>query len=437
MSTSFKTDFYELTMVQAAFKSGAAIKKATFELFARKLPAGRKYGVVIGTYRAIEAIQNFHFNKEQIAYLKEHTILDSAFLEWLENYKFSGTVTGYEEGDVCFPNSPILTVEGTFAEAVLLETVLLSIFNYDSAVGAAASRMVEASEGLFPLIEMGSRRTHEDGAVSASRAAYICGFTASSNIEAGMRYGIPITGTAAHAFTLAHANETEAFTAQINTLGVNTTLLVDTYDIENGIKTAIKVAGKNLGAIRIDSGDLHDEPNNARKLLDSLGAVNTKIVVSSDIDEYSIAELVERGTPINGVGAGTRVVTGSGHPTCGMVYKLVEIEDENGEMRSLAKKSASKKSVGGLKTVYREYDKDGLMVGEYFTVRKELDETNAFKKVQKDFIVDGIVQKMLTIDEIREFHKKTMLTLPKEAKTVTAGDPLTEIEEIVVMESVK
>src|SRR5699024_10311875 len=330
-TTGLLTDKYELTMLQAALQSGDAHKKANFELFARDLPKGRRYGVIAGTQRAIDAVENFKFSEDQLEFLRNDPEFTEEFVEYLRDYEFKGKIYGLMDGDLYFPHTPILNVMGTFADSVILETVLLSILNHDSAVASATSRMVVAAEGT-PLIEMGSRRTHEEAAVASARAAHIVGSDATSNLEAGHRYNIPVSGTAAHAFTLNYETEEDAFRAQVESLGKDTTLLVDTYDIEEGIRTAVKVAGTELGAIRIDSGDLHDESNNARRLLDELGAVNTRIVVSSDIDEYSLMELSERGTPIDGAGVGTRLVTGFGHPTAGMVFKLVERENSNGEM---------------------------------------------------------------------------------------------------------
>lgn len=239
-STAFQTDKYEITMLQAALESGHAFDKATFDLFARTLPKGRRYGVVGGINRAIQAVKDFKFTEEQLDLLKNDPMIHLDTIDYLRDYTFSGRIRGYREGDVYFPNSPILTVEGFFGDAVLLETILLSILNHDSAVMSAASRMVVAAQGL-PLIEMGSRRTHEKAAIDSARAAYVAGFKATSNLEAGLCYGIPTTGTSAHAFTLAFEDEKSAFQAQIDALGVETTLLVDTYDIEQGIRNAIEV----------------------------------------------------------------------------------------------------------------------------------------------------------------------------------------------------
>ena len=417
-STAFLTDKYEVTMLQAAIESGKAFEQGTFELFARKLPTGRRYGVVGGIGRAIEAVRDFVFTEAQLTHLAADPIIKPETIEYLKNYKFTGKIHGYLEGDLFFPYSPILTVEGTFGDSVLLETVLLSILNHDSAVAAAASRMAVATEDRFPLIEMGSRRTHELAAVDSARVAYIAGFAASSNMEASLRYGVPMTGTSAHAFTLAHEDERDAFRAQVAALGVSTTLLVDTYDIEQGIRNAIEVAGPGLGAIRIDSGDLHDEPNNARKLLDELGATETRIIVSSDIDEYSIAELVERGTPVDGVGAGTRVVTGSGHPTAGMVFKLVERRGADGAMVPVAKKSNGKKSIGGFKKAYRVVE-NGVVTGEYYTLSHS---APAGTVGLQHTYVDGDTYSIPTLEEARAHHRKTLEMFAPEVKLTTAGE---------------
>lgn len=426
MSTAFLTDKYEFTMLQAALESGAAHKQDVFELFARKLPAGRRYGVIAGMNRMLEAVKNFRFTEEQIAHLAADPVFKPETIEYLRAYRFTGDIYGYREGDLYFGYSPIVTVVGTFADAVILETVMLSILNHDSAVASAASRMVSAGQGM-PLIEMGSRRTHDLAAVDAARAAYLAGFNATSNMEAGMRYGVPTTGTSAHAFTLAHDSEVEAFTAQVKALGVSTTLLVDTYDIEQGIRNAIAVAGPNLGGIRIDSGDLIDETFKARVLLDELGAVNTKIILSSDIDEYTITELIEAGAPVDGVGAGTRVVTGSGHPTAGMVFKLVEREGADGERIPVAKKASGKKSVGGFKHAYRIF-KDGVMVDEVYT-------TDPNRKVEGEplqiaYMLKGEAQEIPTLEEARAHHARVKAQLPHLALQAQAGDAVLEARQL-------
>ncbi|MGH8971239.1 MAG: nicotinate phosphoribosyltransferase, partial [Actinomycetes bacterium] len=332
-------------MLRAALGDGTGGRRCVFELFARRLPEGRRYGVVAGTGRLLDAVESFRYDEEELAFLVEAGVADESTCDWLRDYRFTGDLTGYPEGELYFPGSPVLTVEGTFAEAVVLETLALSVMNHDCAVASAASRMVTAA-GERPCIEMGSRRTHEEAAVAAARAAYLAGFASSSNLAAGRRHGLPTTGTAAHSFTLLHDTEAGAFRGQLDALGVGTTLLVDTYDIAAGIRSAVEAAGPDLGAVRIDSGDLGVLAHQARQQLDSLGARNTRIVLSGDLDEYALAALA--GAPVDAYGVGTSVVTGSGAPTAEFVYKLVEVEG-----RPVAKRSEHKTTVGGRKTALR------------------------------------------------------------------------------------
>ena len=350
-------------MLQASLRSGAADRRAVFEVFARHLPHGRRYGVVAGTGRLLDAIERFRFGPADLEFLGGAGIVDEPTLAFLESYRFSGNIWGYSEGDCYFPGSPILVVEGTFAEAVLLETVTLSILNHDCAIASAASRMVTAA-GDRPLIEMGSRRTHERAAVASARAAYIAGFTSTSNLAARYEFGIPSAGTSAHAFTLIHDSERHAFASQLESLGKGTTLLVDTYDVPSAVRTAVEVAGGELGAIRIDSGDLPVLARQVRDLLDELGATKTRIVLTGDLDEYSIAAL--GAVPVDGYGVGTSLVTGSGAPTAALVYKLVAraSASEAGVMEPVAKRSVGKPGRGGRKWAVRHRDQQGTALSE-------------------------------------------------------------------------
>src|SRR5687767_7813365 len=347
-SAALLTDHYELTMVQAARQAGTADRRSVFELFPRRLPEGRRYGVVAGVGRALDAIERFRFDDGSLAMLED--VVDRPTLDWLADYRFSGDVWGYAEGEAYFPYSPLLIVESSFAEAVLLETLLLSIYNHDSAIASAASRMTMAAQNR-PCIEMGSRRTHEEAAVACARAAYIAGFATTSNLAARERYGVPTAGTSAHSFTLLHDTEEDAFRAQVESLGRGTTLLVDTYDIAEAVRLGVEVAGPELGAVRLDSGDLAALAHQVRAQLDSLGATSTRIIVTSDLDEHAIAALAQ--APVDGYGVGTELVTGSGHPTSGFVYKHVAREDDAGVLRSVAKKSVDKMSIGGRKYALR------------------------------------------------------------------------------------
>ncbi|KQQ80531.1 nicotinate phosphoribosyltransferase [Pseudarthrobacter sp. SL88] len=384
--TSFYTDHYELTMLQASLHSGAAHRKSVFEAFARRLPDGRRYGIVAGTGRLLEGIANFRFGEAELDFLARTKVVDDTTLEYLASYRFSGDIWGYAEGEAYFPNSPILIVEGTFAEACMLETYILSVLNHDSAIASAASRMVSAAGGR-PCIEMGSRRTHEEAAASAARAAVIAGFGSTSNLEAGIRYGIKTVGTAAHSFTLLHDTEREAFEAQIASLGEGTSLLVDTYDVEQAVRTAVDIAGPRLGAVRLDSGDLVAQAQWVRRLLDDLGNENTKIMVTSDLDEYAIAAL--QSAPVDAYGVGTSLVTGSGAPTASMVYKLVSRTGDDGAYVSVAKAAKNKASVGGRKYALRKLDSRGTATAEVVGVGHRPEDDGNDRVLLQQFMKNG------------------------------------------------
>lgn len=412
VSTALLTDMYELTMIRAAMHAGTAFRRCTFELFPRRLPTGRSYGVVAGTGRALAAIQDFRFGDAEIDFLRERGIVDDMLAEWLAGYQFRGNIRGYGEGELFFSGSPVLVVEGGFAEAVVLETVLLSIFNHDSAVASAASRMTLAAEGR-PIIEMGGRRTHEWGAVAAARAAWVAGFGSSSDLEAGRSWGIPVSGTAAHAFTMLFDSEEDAFRAQLASQGVNTTLLVDTYDVDEAIRLGVRLTDGKLGAIRLDSGDLSTEVARVRKLLDSLGATKTRIVVTSDLDEYQIAAL--RGAPVDGFGVGTSVVTGSGHPTCGMVYKIVSragSDDPNAEQLPVAKKSADKGTIGGRKIAMRRINNLGKATAEVIGIDVEPRAGTKDRMVMVDLVRNGEIVGAEPLQAARDRHERARAELP-------------------------
>jgi nicotinate phosphoribosyltransferase len=420
-STALLTDQYELTMLQAALASGAAGRRAVFEMFPRRLPEGRRYGVVAGVGRALDAIEQFRFDADDIAALEEHGIVDEQTREWLAGYRFSGDAWGYPEGETYFPYSPLLVVESTFAEAVLLETLLLSIYNHDSAIASAASRMTSAA-GDRPCVEMGSRRTHEEAAVAAARAAYIAGFATTSNLAARQRYGVPTTGTSAHSFTLLHDSEADAFTAQVESLGKGTTLLVDTYDVAEAVQRAVEIAGPDLGAVRIDSGDLRELALQVREQLDSLGATDTRILVTSDLDEHAIAALAA--APVDGYGVGTSLVTGSGHPTCGFVYKLVAREGPDREMVSVAKRSADKISVGGRKYALRRRSADGVAEAEVIGIGAPPENDGDDRPLLVPLVRDGETVGHESLEVARERHLLSRAELPSRACQLSRGEPV-------------
>ncbi|CAL9292461.1 MULTISPECIES: nicotinate phosphoribosyltransferase [unclassified Streptomyces] len=427
-STALFTDQYELTMLQAALRGGTAERRSVFEVFTRRLPEGRRYGVVAGTGRVLDAVENFRFDDAVLGFLRERGIVDEPTLAWLAEYRFGGDIWGYPEGEVYFPGSPILRVEGSFAECVLLETVILSILNHDSAIAAAASRMSAAAGGRR-LIEMGARRTHELAAVAASRAAYVGGFDSTSDLAAGFRYGIPTVGTSAHAFTLLHDTERDAFRVQVESLGRGTTLLVDTYDVTEAVRTAVEVAGPGLGAVRIDSGDLLLMAHRVRQQLDELGARDTRIVVTSDLDEYAIASLAA--APVDAYGVGTQLVTGSGHPTCSMVYKLVaraDSADPEAPLRPVAKKSlGGKASVGGRKWAARRLDADGVAEAEVVGTGPVPEEL-AGRQMLRQLVKAGEVVAREPLDTVRQRHIAARAGLPLSAVQLSRGEPVLPTE---------
>jgi nicotinate phosphoribosyltransferase len=408
-TTALLTDHYELT-----------------ELFARRLPQGRRYGVVAGVGRALRALRHFRFDEEALRFLRDRKIIDHAMADWLADFRFSGDIWGYPEGEIYFPGSPIVIVESTFGEAVVLETILLSIYNHDSAIASAASRMT-AMAGDRPCIEMGSRRTHELSAVAAARAAYVAGFDSTSNLEAGRRYGVPTRGTAAHSFTLLHTSEREAFAAQIAELGEQTTLLVDTYDVFAAVKTGVELTDGRLGAIRLDSGDLGLLATQVRELLDSLGATRTKIVVTSDLDEFTLAAL--SAAPVDSYGVGTALVTGSGHPTCEFVYKLVaraESDERDAPMVAVAKKSINKISVGGRKYALRRLSDEGTAEAEIVGVGVPPSGDSNDRPLLVQLVKDGTIVGDEPLEAMRQRHLRARAELPLEALKMSRGEPVIE-----------
>lgn len=416
-------------MLQAALHSGAAHRRSVFEAFARRLPDGRGYGVVGGTGRLLEGLEHFRFGPDELNFLATNEIVNDETLAWLADFKFSGDIYGYAEGELYFPSSPILTIESTFAEACILETYVLSVLNHDSAIASAASRMITAA-GARPCIEMGSRRTHEESAVAASRAAVIAGFHSTSNLECGLRYGVLTQGTAAHSFTLLHDSEESAFRAQLGSMGAGTTLLVDTYDVESAVRKAVAIAGTSLGGVRLDSGDLLAQARDVRALLDSLGNTNTRITVTSDLDEFAIAALAA--APVDSYGVGTSLVTGSGAPTASMVYKLVSREDDNGEFVAVAKVAKNKASVGGRKYAVRRLNDAGIATSEAVGIGHRPAGDGNDRPLLEQFVKDGEVLPGWTGSEgvVRATarHTASMAEMPGAAKRLQRGEPVIPTE---------
>lgn len=438
-STALLTDRYELTMLDAALRSGAAHRRCVFEVTGRRLPPGRRYGVLAGVGRLVEAIDAFRFDPEMLEHLAAGKVVGDQTLAWLADYRFRGDVWGCADGEVFFPDTPLLVVEGTFAEAVILETLVLSVLNHGCAIAAAASRMVTAAAGR-PVVEMGSRRTHERAAVDAALAAYVAGFASTSNLEAGRRYGIPTVGTSAHSFTLLFDDEAGAFAAQVAAQGSGTTLLVDTFDVTEAVRTAVDVAGPELGAVRVDSGDLPTLAREVRTSLDRLGARSTRIIVTGDLDEYAIAGLAA--APVDAYGVGTSLVTGSNAPTAGLIYKLVARSRRPGPdepVEPVAKTSPGKPGLGGRKSVARRYAHSGVAIEDVVRVL-DPDEPSApgltgepgsgMRPLLVPHIEAGTRHRVGSWEAARRHHSRVLAELPPQARQLSPGDPALPVSRI-------
>ena len=413
INPSMMTDMYEYTMLDATLRDGTANRDCVFEVFTRHLPEGRRYGVVAGIGRLLDELEAFQPSEADLRFLSDRHIVDKETITWLENYHFNGTIRGYREGEAYFPNSPILQVEGTFGECTLL----------------AKNR---------PCMDMGGRRTNEWAAVAAARASIVGGFKGTANLLAAQLYGLTAIGTAAHCFTLVHDSERAAFESQIAALGKNTTLLVDTYNIEEAVRTAVEVAGPELGGVRIDSGDLAALAQRVRNQLDALGAVNTKITVTNDLDEYAIAAL--QTAPVDSYGVGTQLVTGSGAPTCAMVYKLTERMGAHGVMEPVAKKSKDKATVPGRKLAFRSYEYslascEHVIAGSAQALA-DFAPGEGWKNLLVDYVDHGQIDDQWrghdAIINARDYHAQSLSELPITAQSLMRGDPVIPTETTVL-----
>lgn len=357
------TDRYQLTMLAAYAAAGLDGRRAVFELFVRDLPACRRYLVAAGVGRAVSALAGLRFDSDDLAWLARDRVLGPALARpavraAFERFAFRGRVLAVPEGRLCFPGEPIVRVEGTLGEAQLVETLLLSIVNHDARVASKCARVTHAAEGR-PVFEFGSRRTHERAAVDAARAAYVAGFAGTSNEAAGRAYGVPVTGTMAHAFVLAFAadageeGEEEAFARFAETFDGPSVGLIDTFDTIRGVERAARGMGDKLAGVRIDSGDLLDLAPRARAALDAAGHAQAKVVLSNDLDEYSITALLRAGAPVDAFGVGTMAVCTPDAPALGAVYKVVALEDAQGRLTAVQKRAPGKAGTGGVKQIYR------------------------------------------------------------------------------------
>lgn len=378
-SLTLHTDLYQINMAESYWADGIHNRKSVFELYFRKLPFGNGYAVFAGLERILEYLRNFRFSESDIAYLSEELGYKEDFIEYLKNIRFTGSVYSMKEGELVFANEPIIRIEAPLVEAQLIETALLNIVNYQTLIATKASRIKQIIKDESAA-EFGSRRAQEmDAAIWGARAAIIGGFDSTSNVRAGKLFNIPISGTHAHAMVQAYKSEYDAFHSYAKR-HKDCVFLVDTYNtLKSGVPNAIRVA-KELGdkinfiGIRIDSGDMAFLSKEARKMLDEAGFPDAKIFASSDLDEYTIHHLKAEGAKIDSWGIGTKLITAFDQPALGAVYKLVAIQNENGEWEDTIKISsnAEKVTTPGRKKVFRIINRDnGKSEGDYITLWDE------------------------------------------------------------------
>ncbi|MEM2637206.1 MAG: nicotinate phosphoribosyltransferase [Candidatus Korarchaeota archaeon] len=407
------TDLYELTMAQAYFKNNINYK-STFDLFVRSLPQNRGFLIFAGLEQVVDYITNLRFNSDAIEFLKVNGFADD-FLSYLEKFKFSGDVVAFQEGTPFFAEEPVIRVTAPIIEAQLLETAMMNIVHFQTLVATKAVRCALAAKGRN-IVDFGLRRAHgTDAGIKAARAAYIGGAVATSNVLAGKIFNIPITGTVAHSYIMAHKEEKDAFRSFAKVYPNKLILLVDTYDVKKGVENAIAVAKElsiPLRAVRIDSGDLIENAWVARKILDEAGFRETKIVVSGDLDEYKIEEICSRDAPVDMFGVGTRLVTSSDCPYLGMNYKLAAIEVD-GQVIGTMKLSEGKRTLPGIKKVTRIIEK-GMAVRDMIGCE---DEEIEGVPLQKVVIKNGeVVARPEPLSVIRDRVKEEVALLPPEVR---------------------
>jgi nicotinate phosphoribosyltransferase len=411
-SFALHTDLYQINMAESYWEDSIHQRKAVFEVYFRKLPFGNGFGIFAGLERIIQYLEQFSFSQTDIAYLREELGYKDDFLDYLSQLRFTGNVYSVKEGEMVFGNEPIIRVEAPLAEAQLIETALLNIVNYQTLIASKAARIKHVA-GDDTVMEFGTRRAHElDAAIWGTRAAFIGGFNATSNVRAGKLFGIPVSGTHAHAFVQAYKDEYVAFHKYARR-HKECVFLVDTYDtLKSGVPNAIKVA-KELGdqiefkGIRLDSGDLAYLSKEARKMLDQAGFHSTKIIASNDLDESTIINLKSQGARIDIWGIGTKLITAYDQPALGAVYKLASIEDEHGQMVDTIKISGNpeKVSTPGLKKVYRIINTlNHKSEGDYITLQHEQPENE--EKLKMFHPIHTFVSKFVTNFEARDLHHK-------------------------------
>ncbi len=443
---SMVVDFYELTMANGFFLEGKKDKIVYFDLYFRKTPDNGGYAIFAGLETMINYIENLHFTKEDVEYLRKQKLFDEEFLKYLLDFKFTGDIYAFKEGSIMFPNEPVVTVKAKLIEAQIIETFLLQTINHQSLIATKASRIKFAAQGK-KVLEMGARRAHgESSSILGSRAAYIAGIDGTSNVASDQLFGVPAGGTMAHSWVQLFDNEYEAFKAYAKHYPNNSTFLVDTYDtLGSGVPNAIKVIkeillpinAKNY-SIRIDSGDLTYLAKQARKMFDEAGLPDCKIIVSNALDERLIQTLITQGAPIDLFGVGERLITAKSDPVFGSVYKLVAIERNNKIVPKIKISDNEEKiTTPHFKKVYRIYAENGKAEADIITLHDEVIDTNepltifdqystwktktyekyTLVEMQKPIFLAGKkVYELPTLKEVRDFAEKGLNGLWEELR---------------------
>jgi nicotinate phosphoribosyltransferase len=414
-NSALLTDLYQLTMCAAYLKNGHN-PKASFELFVRSMPPNRSYMLFAGLEQAVHYLHNIHFSREQIDFLNSKGMFSNDFLSYLGHFRFTGELHALPEGTIFFPGEPILRVTAPLIEAQLVETFLLNALNFQILAATKASRIVHAARGKR-VVDFGLRRCHgTEAGMKSARSSYLAGFAGTSNVLAGMKYGMPIYGTVAHSFIMAYANEPDAFRTYARAFPKNSTLIIDTYDTLEGARHAVEIGkeleanGHSLAGVRLDSGDLLKLSKQVRVILEKAGFANAKIFASGDLDEYKIDLLIRKGAPIDAFGVGTSVGTSNDAPSLNVNYKLCEIADGAGHMRPVMKLSAGKHTMPGRKQVYREIDKKGFFAGDIIALDGEF---AVRQPLLLKWMEEGRAAKRLpNLDDIRERAKQELGMLP-------------------------
>jgi nicotinate phosphoribosyltransferase len=418
---SLFTDYYELTMC-AAYFDNKNFETATFDLFIRRLPESRSYFLFAGLEEALGYLQSIKFTREHLSYLKKQGF-QADFLDYLRGFKFTGEVWALPEGTIAFPNEPLIRITAPIIEAQLVETFLLNSINLQTMIASKASRVVEAAKGKA-VIEFGLRREPGiDAGMKVARSSYIAGCQGTSNVLAGMTYGIPVFGTMAHSFIMSYPKEIDAFRAFAKTFPDKSTLLIDTYDDIAGAEKAVIVAkelqakGIRLGGVRLDSGDLADSSKKIRKILDNQNLQFAKIFASGDLDEYKVTELLSAEAPIDAFGVGTKMGTSADRPYLDGIYKLCETQKADGTFAPIMKLSKDKITLPGRKQVYRFTNGDGTFKKDTITLT---DEAAVGEPLLIKVMDQGkMIVKLPSLVEIRTFAAENIKKLPLQYKVLT------------------